>query len=197
MTAFTRSQGVLRSPKGEVTRQVFFPLTQEILDYMDENGTQGLYSSSFTTAVDLEKYLDLLPALEGEVLFLLCLKKKTQKDVARLLETSQPTVSYRYRRAIDKLSYLIALDAADLESVVRTVPQIKEKERDILRALFFTANQELVGVKFGVRQSSVKWIFCKSMRYVAALEEKEPLVWSKHYAMFLLLERNLRKRIFS
>jgi hypothetical protein len=70
-------------------------------------------------------------------------------------------------------------------------------ERLILKALFFSANQELVGNQHGVRQSSVKWIFTKSKRYVEQLELKEPGKWARHYGLLMLLERNLRKRIFS
>lgn len=197
MSSFNRSQGVLGSPRGEVVRQVFFPLTPEILEMIDERGTDGLYTAPFMVILDVEKYLTMLPDLEAEIVYLLYLKKKTQKDVALILKTSQPTVSYRYRRAVDKLSYLMVLDSVDLDSVVMTIPQIKDKEREILRDLFYTANQELVGNRHGVRQSSVKWIFMKSKRYVEQLEVKEPEKWAKHYGLLLLLEKNLRKRIFS
>lgn len=197
MSAFSRSQGVLGSPKGEVTRQIFFPLTSEILEQIDTKGTEGLYSSPFMVDLDVEQYLPLLPELEAEVVFMLYVKKKTQKDVAVLLGTSQPTVSYRYRRAVDKLSYLMVMSSVDLDSVVSTIPKISGKEQSIIRDLFYTANQELVGVKFGVRQSSVKWIFMKAKRYVEQLELKEPGKWERHYGLLVLLEKNLRKRIFS
>jgi hypothetical protein len=197
MSDYRRSQGVVGPHKGEVVRQVFFPLTQEVLDMMDERGTMGLYSAPFLIGVDLERYLPLLPELEAEVVFMLCIRKKTQKDVAKLLDTSQPTVSYRFRRAIDKLSYLMMVSSVDLDSVVWSIPGINEKERLILKALFFSANQELVGNQHGVRQSSVKWIFTKSKRYVEQLELKEPGKWARHYGLLMLLERNLRKRIFS
>lgn len=197
MSSFNRAQGVLGSPKGEVTRQVFFPLTAEVLEMIDERGTDGMYSAPFMVGVEVEQYLPLLPELEAEVVFLLYSRKKTQKDVAKLLLTSQPTVSYRYHRAVDKLSYLMVMSSVDLELVVRGIPNLKDKEREILSALFYTANQELVGSKFGVRQSSVKWIFMKSKRYISQLEMKEPGKWSRHYGLLLLLEKNLRKRIFS
>lgn len=197
MSSFNRSQGVLGAPKGVVTRQVFFPLTPEILAMLDETGVDGMYSSPFMVGLDVEKYLPLLPELEAEVVYLLFVKKKSQKDVAKLLETSQPTVSYRYRRAVDKLSYLMLVSSVDLNGIVDAIPQIRDKEKEILKALFFTANQELVGTRFGVRQSSVKWVFMKSKRYISELELKEPGTWSNHYGLLLLLEKNLRKRIFS
>jgi hypothetical protein len=89
------------------------------------------------------------------------------------------------------------ISSVNLDSVVSSIPQINDKEREILRELFFSANQEYVGSRFGVRQSSVKWIFTKSKRYVAALEPKAPEKWSVVYGILLLLEKNLRKRVFS
>lgn len=197
MSAFTRQQGVLNSPKGEVTRQVFFPLTQEALDMLDERGTDGMYSSSFVVDLEVEKYLPMLPEMEAEIIYMLFVKRKNQKDVAKMLGTSQPTISYRFRRAIDKMSYLMALQSIDLKSLIEDIPQIKDKEKEILEELFYLANQELVGERHGVRQSSVKWIFTKSKRYVEQLELKDPEKWNRHYGLLLLLERNLRKRIFS
>lgn len=197
MSRYSRSKGVVEAPKGEVTRQIFFPLTPAVLEFLDEHGVDDLYCTSNVVEVNVEDYLQLLPELEAEVLYLLCVKRKTQKDVAKLLETSQPTISYRYRRAIDKLSYLVVLNSASLDEIIATLPQLKDKERDILRELFYTANQELVGAKFGVRQSSVKWIFTKAKRYLQAAEQQDPPRWFRHYCLFLLLERNLRKRIFS
>lgn len=188
---------MLSSPKGEVTRQVFFPLTQELLANLDESGIDGMYSSPFMIDVDIEKYLPLLPELEAEIVFLLYIRKKSQKDVAKLLDTSQPTVSYRYRRAIDKLSYLMVVSSIDLDPLIESLPQISTKEKAILKDLFFTANQELVGSRFGVRQSSVKWILVKVKRYVAQKELGDPESWYRQYGLLVLLEKNLRKRIFS
>lgn len=197
MSDFTRQQGVLKSPRGEVTRQVFFPLTQEALDMLDERGTDGMYSSSFVVDLEVEKYLPMLPELEAEIVFMLFVKRKNQKDVAKLLGTSQPTISYRFRRAIDKMSYLMTLQSIDLKSIINEIPQIKDKEKAILIDLFYLANQELVGENHGVRQSSVKWIFTKSKRYVDQLERKDPEKWGRQFGLLLLLEKNLRKRIFS
>lgn len=180
-----------------MVRQVFFPLTPEILEFIDERGTDHLYSDSFFVGVDLEVYLPMLPDMEAEVLYLLRIKKKTQKDVARLLETSQPTVSYRYRRAIDKLSYLMAVWSANLLEVTSSLPLLKDKEKLVINALFLKANQELVGHEHGIRQSSVKWIFTKAKRYLAEAEQKEPEKWARHYGLMLLLEKNLRMRVFS
>lgn len=203
MKDYGRVQGIV-SGGGKVTghfdRQIFFPLTQEHLDAIEEHGTDGLYSTGagleLYVDIDLDRYLGMLPELEGEIFFMLHKKRKAQKDVAKLLGLSQPTISYRYKRAMDKLSYLLLLASVNLRELIATIPQLNDKEKLVLGELFFLANQEMVGVKFGVRQSSVKWIFTKAKRYVGERELKEPELWHRQYSLFLLLEANLRKRIF-
>lgn len=196
MSDYSRGQGVV-SPSGrQSTRQVFFPLTAEALEMLDERGTEGLYSS-FAVELDLDKYLSMLPEMEAEIVHMLFVLRKSQKSVALLLNTSQPTVSYRFRRAIQKLSYLMALHAVPLKELVDEIPKLKDKEKEILLDLFYLANQELVGSRNGVRQSSVKWIFVKARRYVAAAERSDPEQWNRHHVMLMFLERHLRMRIFS
>lgn len=199
MSNHLRSQGIVGQVKadGHFVRQIFFPLTPELVEYIDEHGTEELYSGPPKVEFKVEDYLDKLPELEAEILYMLIVLRKAQKDVARLLDTSQPTVSYRYRRALDKLSYLFVLMAVNLKEMIQAVPQLNDQEKQILEALFFTVNQEMVGQKYGRRQSSVKWIFTKAKRYLQDLERKEPEKWWKHYCAFLLLERNLNIRIFA
>lgn len=195
---YNRAQGVVGGvPVAETfTRQIFFPLTQDVIEMIEETGTQHLYSSSSGIGFDPEQYLGMLQDLDAEIFFMLYVKHKAQKDVAKLLGTSQPTVSYRYRRVLDKMSYLMLLASAQLKEMVATIPGLNDKEKAVLCELFRKANQERVGEEFGVRQSTVKWIFTKAKRYIAEREVREPDVWYRQYALFLLLERNLRKRIF-
>lgn len=196
---YGRSQGVVSGGApvpGGYDRQIFFPLTPEIIEFIEEHGIDNLYAQSIGVDVDIEKYLPLLPDVEAEIFFMIHIKQKMQKDVAQLLGMPQSTVSYRYRRAMDKLQYLLVLAPVPLKDLIGTIPGLNEKERTVLEKLFYKANQEMVGSELGVRQSSVKWIFTKAKRYIAEKERPEPEGWFRQYALFLLLERNLRKRIF-
>ena len=55
--------------------------------------------------------LPYLPPLEAELFWLLHVKNKNQKDCAKLLGLSQPTCSYRWRRALSKIAYLMLVTA--------------------------------------------------------------------------------------
>jgi len=75
------------------------------------------------------------------------------------------------------------------------IPFLKEKEVDVLFDLVFYTNQELVGKRHSVRQSSVKWIFAKTKRRLMAMEREDPDTWGNHYGLLVLLERNLNTRV--
>lgn len=176
-------------------REIFFQVDPATLDYMDWSELQEMQPSG--THVDLrpEIFLSYLPDLEAEIFFLVFLKKKNQKDIAQLLGLSQPTISYRYRRVLTKLNYLMTLTALNVRGMIDKLLFLKERERDILQDLFFYCNQEMVGKRHGCRQSSVKWIFVKTMRRIQDMERKDPETWSNHYGLLLLLERHLGTRI--
>lgn len=143
---------------------------------------------------NLLKYLSMLPDLEAEIFWLLVEKRKNQKDIAKLLQLSESTVAYRCKRALDKLLYLATVSSVDVRSLLEQVTFMKEKERQVLVDLFYTANQDLTGRRFGLRQSSVKWILMKTKRRLEALEVNDS-AWSNHLGIVLLLERNLGVRI--
>lgn len=143
---------------------------------------------------NLLKYLPMLPKVEAEIFWLMVAKRKNQKDAARLLGMSESTVGYRCRRALDKLLYLATVSSVDVRKLLGEIGFMKEKEREVLADLFYTANQDLTGRRFNIRQSSVKWILMKTKRRVEALEVNDES-WSNRLGILLLLERNLGVRI--
>lgn len=185
------AQGIVASENlGTVfQREIFFPVDPAVLDYLDGDEVKESWAvPSFPLDLDLKPFLKYLPELEAEIFWLIYEKHKHQKDIAKLLGISQPTVSYRYRRTIVKLRYLMTISDLPLRELINDLPFLKEKEREILFDLFFYLNQELVGNKYEVRQSSVKWVFTKTKKQLEVLESRDPGRWYKHYATLLLLD---------
>lgn len=176
-------------------RMIFFQVDPATLDYMDAQELRDALPRGNYVEFDPEPFLKYLPELEAEIFWLLHVKKKNQKDVAQLLKLSQPTVSYRYRRTLDKLSYLMTLTSIPIKEMIGELTFLKDQEKDILIDLFFYVNQELVGKKHGIRQSSVKWIFVKCKKNLEKMERVDPEKWFHHLGCLLLLERNLGMRI--
>jgi len=176
-------------------REIFFQVDPMKLDYLDPKDVQDIFPSGSYIDVEPQQYLQYLPELEQEIFFLVFTKQKNQKDIAKLLHLSQPTISYRYRRVIAKLAYIMILVAVDAKELVNSLPFLKEQEKNILIDLLFYTHQEMVGRKWGVRQSTVKWVFVKTRRKLGDMERADPEVWANHLGLILLLERFLGVRV--
>lgn len=194
---YGNDQGISLSPDltDHAPRQIFLPMDPAVMAQIMTDTVYANLPSGLYLDFDPLQFLQYLPELEAEIFWLIYEKKKHQKDVAVLLGLSQPTVSYRFRRVLVKLSYLVRLTAVDVRALVNEIPFLKDREKDVLHDLFFYINQELVGRRYGMRQSSVKWIFLKTKRRLGQLEREEPDKWGHHFGLVLLLERNLGLRI--
>lgn len=178
-------------------REIFFQVDPMQLDVLDGQDVQDMFPSQSGVSVDPEKYLKYLPELEQEIFYLAFMKQKNQKDIAKLLGLSQPTISYRYRRVLAKLHYIMTLVSVDARAMVDTWLFLKDQERAMFKDLLFYVHQEMVGKKYGLHQSSSKWVFVKARRALIKLEAQEPETWGNHLGLVLLLERNLNLRLMN
>lgn len=190
--------GVVIQDSLEATgRTAFFQIDPDILEQIDARTLQEVLPSSTYSEFNPLDYLQYLPELEAEIFWMISARGKGQHDVAKLLGVSQPTVSYRFRRVVEKIGYLAVLTALDVRGVVSSLEFLTEAEQDVLYDLFFYVNQEAVGKIHGKRQSSVKWIALKTRSTLEKLEPEDPERWSNALGMVYLLFRNLGIRIRS
>jgi len=173
---------------------MFIPLVEDLVSSESQDFWKEL-SAVEAEQPDLSKVLPLLPEIEAEMFWLGFEKHKNQKEIAQLLDLPQSTVSYRYRRAIQKIYYLMLLTAVDVKAMVDQYTFLREGEKEILVSLFYTTNQDLTARKFNRRQSSVKWIMLKTLRRVERLEQEEPERWFNHYGLMQFLVKNLGVRV--
>lgn len=172
---------------------LFVPLSPELLVKLEND--QTIWPSSSGVSVNLEGFYPLLPELEAEILYLMVDCGKIQKDVAELLQISQPSVSYRYRRALEKIGYLACLKLIDLDKFVDEVPKLRDKERQTLKQFCLVLNQEAVAYDQKIRQSSVKWIISKSIRYLTEAFVLNQGKWYPWFIFIKLVEKNMRVRV--
>lgn len=193
------SQGIVASERLDTVfqREIFFPVDPATLDWMDAEEVANLHPSTFYVEFDVAEFLEFLPELEAEIFWLIASKRKHQKDIAALLGLSQPTVSYRYRRVLVKLRYLMTIQSIPLKKLLKDLDFLKDYEKDVLYDLFYFLNQEKVGEKHEVRQSSVKWVFIKTLRKLEELEAGDPQRWFNHLGVFYLLDNNFQIRIMN
>lgn len=176
---YASSQGIVAGDSLDTVyqREIFFSVDPMTLDILSADEQRELNPSGNYLELEVEDYLHFLSDIEAEVFYLIFKIGKQQKDIAKLLGISQPTVSYRYRRVLTKLNYLMVLDKLPLERFLGQMDFLKDKEKGILKDLFRLLNQERVGEIHEVRQSTVRWVFTKSMRKVEKLESQDPEKW--------------------
>jgi len=138
-----------------------------------------------------------LPTLEAEILWLFFEKGKSLKDIALILKIPNSTTSYWYRRAVQKLAYLELLCSIDIANMVNQLDFLSDREQKILIELFYTVNQDAVGRNNDCWQSSVRWIYLKTRKYIDKAEKEDPLKWFNFIGLLIFFEKNLlqRKRI--
>jgi len=194
---YSSGQGIVGSANLATvyTRQIFFQVDPATLDYMDHKDVSEMFPRTVWLDLDPAKFLKFLPPLEAEIFWMVHCKKKQQKDVAVVLNQTQSTVSYRYRRTLEKLSYLMILVKSNPEELVKDLFFLSDREKSVLLDLMYFTNQEMAGQKNGVRQSSVKWTFVKTKKRLKNLEEEDPKRWYRHLGVLLLLSRNLNTRV--
>jgi len=176
-----------------MSKDIFVPLLEDV----DAEQTYAIWDelNNNSSPPEITDVLDHLPKLEAEVFWLFFIKKRNQKQIAQIMTVPQSTISYRFRRAVQKASYLKLITSIDIQEVISRCHFLREKEKMILVDLFFTANQDLTGRNYKTRQSSVKWIFVKTKRKVMQLERENPQEWGNQFGLLLLLEGNLGIRI--
>lgn len=197
--AYAASQGIVASESLDTipSRRIYFQVPPEMMEEIVPLDLVHRLPSSVYRDFDFEPFLKYLPEIEAEIFWLLRIKNKHQKHIAKLLHVSQPTVSYRYQRILEKLSYIVLISNLNIAKMVGEISFLKEDEKGILIDLFFYTNQEMVGKKHNRRQSSVKWILVKTIRELRKLEEEDSEKWFNYLGIMLLLFNNLRLRIFN
>ncbi len=175
----------------------FVDVDPSILDEVDAAELKDVVPSSEDFDFDPLKFLPYLPALEAEIFYLIRVAGMSQNQVKELLGLSQPTISYRYRRTLEKIAYLVVLTSVDVREELTKLTFLSFRERDILADLFYWVNQDAVGRQYHVSQSSVKWIALKTKRRLEALSKKDPVKWFNLLGLVYLLFRNLGIRVRS
>lgn len=195
--AHSAGQGIVASEdvSSVFKREIFFTVDPATLDYLDAEKVKDQNPTSAFIEFEPAQFLEFLPEIEAEIFYLLFVKRKNQKDVAKLLDVSQPTISYRFRRTLVKLSYIMVVQSIEVRDLLKEIYFLSEKDREILLNLIYCVNQEIVGRRMGLRQSSVKWVFMKTLKRLRELEKEQPERWSRHLALTLLLSRNLGIRV--
>jgi len=106
-----------------------------------------------------DENLQRLPPLERDILRLHQELRKPQTEIAKILGCSQPTVSYRYKRARSRLEFLEKLPKVTSDEIRQVLTTLGAQERDIEAMVLYveTTSQSEVARRMGTSQGAVRY----------------------------------------
>ena len=106
-----------------------------------------------------------IPSREADFIDLYVFKKRKQTDIAAIFGVSQPTVSYRLKRAEARIRYLIELPSLEPGELERVLERVLEDPLDvkIMLLMFQTTCQSEAAKQLGVSQGLVRHRFIRAI----------------------------------
>jgi DNA-directed RNA polymerase specialized sigma subunit len=125
---------------------------------------------------------------DRDILYLIFVSKKKQKEVQSILRRSQPSLCYdikRIRRRLKFIFYLNSVFDIFIEFVRSNSPLFSAEELDILTLMFYTSSFTQTAAILKISQVRVRYSFDKCIR---RMEEAE--MWAV-YEIFSVIRGNL------
>ena len=131
---------------------------------------------------------------DRDILYLIFVSRKKQKDVQRILHRSQPSLCYdikRIRRRLRFIVYLRSVFDIFLGFVKDRTADFTDSEMAILVLMFYTSSFTMTANLLGTSQVRVRYAYNKCLKKMEDMELWEP------YEIFMVIRSNLNiiKRI--
>lgn len=125
---------------------------------------------------------------DRDILYLIFVSRKKQKDVQRILNRSQPSLCYDIKRIRRRLRYIFYIHSV-FDIFVRFVEEkstfFTPEEMEILTLMFYTSSFTVTAEMMGLSQVRTRYAYNKCLRRMEALEMWEP------YEIFMVIRENL------
>jgi len=132
--------------------------------------------------------LGFLNGKDRDILYLIFVTGKRQRDVQEILLRSQPSLCYdikRIRRRLRYICYLISVADIFLEFVSKRPKQFTPLEVDVLILMFYTSSFTITSSVLNQNQANVRYCYDKALRKMETMK-----MWEV-YEIFLVIRDNL------
>ena len=158
---------------------------------------EGAVSQHFTVdqVREFKPILSFLNDKDRDILFLIFVSRKKQKDVQKILCRSQPSLCYdikRIRRRLKFISYLYSVFDIFLEFIHTKKEYFNPQELAILTLMFYTSSFTMTSRIMKISQVKVRYTYNKCLKRMEELGVWEP------YEIFIVIQSNLNiiKRVY-
>jgi len=125
---------------------------------------------------------------DRDILYLIFVSRKKQKDVQRILGRSQSSLCYDINRIRDRLRFIFYLHSV-FDIFVNFIHTAKEyftpEELEVLTMMFYTSSFTLTSRVLGMSQVKTRYSYDKCLHKMEMLELWQP------YEIFVIIRANL------
>lgn len=147
-------------------------------------------------ADEVKGLLSKIPQREADMIYLYYFKKKFQADIGKIFKVSQGDVSYRIKRGVQRIKFLLDYPQIDIDFLIQklspilpyedikvTIPNIQPGELDfcgdnlylrIMVGMYQTSSQSVVADILGIYQNRVRYRFLKGLEILEAHSQSNP-----------------------
>jgi DNA-directed RNA polymerase specialized sigma subunit len=147
--------------------------------------------SSYLTVDQVRSFKPIFCFLNGkdrDILYLIFVSKKKQKEVQSILQRSQPSLCYdikRIRRRLRFIFYLNSVFDIFLDFVQTHSDKFTSEEMEIFTLMFYSSSFTQTAEVMGISQVRVRYTYDKCIQRL-----EEMLMWEP-YEIFLVIRNNL------
>lgn len=123
--------------------------------------------------------LDKLPDREADLVRLYFFLDKRQTDIAEIFGITQAAVSYRLKRALDRIRFLVEMPDLNGDEIYLILEDCfhVQTDVDIFSEMFFSTCQSDVAEKLGITQGRVRHRFIKQIRHFGLIYLDKLYAW--------------------
>lgn len=138
----------------------------------------------------LEPYFARLPKREQDLLFMHFIMRKKQTELGVIFNRTQAAISYRIKKAIRRLQFLISLPPVD-EEMIRTELSLifSPNDLDIMCGMYTHTCQTQVAKDLQSNQCFIRHRFIKNIKILERQSEKEA-TYLKYFTLFAKIRDN-------
>jgi len=138
----------------------------------------------------LQPYLVRIPKREQDLLYMFYIMKKKQTELGIIFNRTQAAISYRIKKAVTRLQFLIDIPDVDEEDIRRDLASIfSERDLNIMVGMFHHTCQTQVAEDLGTDQCSIRHKFRKNIGTLQDRSEYDE-IFVKYHELFSKIRDN-------
>jgi len=163
-------------------------LIETLCDEQDEN-LEGSFCITDTDIPPLLKIFNFLNNKDKDILLLIFMGNKTQTDLVKILNRSQPSLSYDIKRIKKRIKFIVYIHSMFkrftkwLEEVAE-LQVLTEEEVMVFTLIYFTSSFSQSNLVCKLKPTRIRYVFDRALTKIETID-------AEIYNMFVFIRNNL------